>query len=151
MIVAELVTRLIAAGTAPDVAACVVAEAFAAGTCAGGSAARQSVDPAADRRRAADRERKRQTRDQRLPESEWIRLIAAVLRRDGNCCQYCGSGEELTADHVHPVSRGGSHETSNLVACCLTCNRKKSNKFLVEWLPDPQSGSYCRSLPIRKI
>lgn len=151
MSVADIVSRLIAAGTPPDVAAMAVTEAFAAGASSGSP--RQSVDPAADRRRASDRDRKRQTRDQRLPENEWIQLVSLVLKRDRSCCQYCGSDKELTADHVHPVSRGGSHETNNLVACCLTCNRKKSNKFLVEWLPDPQTsaGQNFVSDPARSI
>jgi len=56
--IADLVARLIAAGTPPDVAATVVAEAFAAGVVATAS----PVDAAAERRRAADRDRKRAVR-----------------------------------------------------------------------------------------
>ena len=32
-----------------------------------------------------------------------------ILRRDKNCCQYCGSRKRLTLDHVIPRSRGGKH------------------------------------------
>jgi hypothetical protein len=99
------------------------------------------IDETAERRRAKDRDRKRSTRDQRLPESEWFPLVVQVINRDGNLCQYCGDGGNLTADHVVPMSRGGTHDSSNLVACCIPCNSKKSNRLLCEWLPDPQKSA----------
>jgi 5-methylcytosine-specific restriction endonuclease McrA len=54
-----------------------------------------------------------------------------VFKRDNNKCQYCENelnAENATIDHVIPRSRGGKHEWSNLVACCLRCNRKKGNR-----------------------
>ena len=47
-------------------------------------------------------------------------------------CGYCdtsevGVGAELEIDHYHPRSKGGSDNFSNLVYCCPTCNRFKSN------------------------
>jgi hypothetical protein len=59
--IADMVTRLIAAGTPPEVAAVVVAEAFAAGVSVCGHSA-DKVDESAERRRAKDRERKRDVR-----------------------------------------------------------------------------------------
>ena len=53
-----------------------------------------------------------------------------TLRRDRFTCVYCGvSGTEaeLEVDHVHPVSKGGSHHIGNLVTACRNCNQKKSN------------------------
>lgn len=41
-----------------------------------------------------------------------------VLRRDTFACQYCGSAEELTMDHVMPRSRGGRHNWENVVTAC---------------------------------
>jgi hypothetical protein len=55
-LIADLVARLIASGTPPDVAAMVVAEAFAAGVSA--SIPRNSADVSADNRREKDRIRK---------------------------------------------------------------------------------------------
>lgn len=62
--VAELVAQLISAGTPADVAATVVAEAFAAGAAsiASGMSGGIPVDKAAEKRRAYDRERKREKR-----------------------------------------------------------------------------------------
>ncbi|PSC70708.1 HNH endonuclease [Micractinium conductrix] len=53
-----------------------------------------------------------------------------VLLRDGFACQYCGSGRDLTLDHVVPQSRGGPNSWENLVACCSPCNSKKGDKSL---------------------
>ncbi|WP_166877615.1 MULTISPECIES: HNH endonuclease [unclassified Salinibacterium] len=50
-----------------------------------------------------------------------------VLRRDGHRCAYC-RGSASTIDHVQPRSRGGSDSWENLVACCLKCNNKKSDR-----------------------
>jgi 5-methylcytosine-specific restriction endonuclease McrA len=55
----------------------------------------------------------------------------AVLVRDGHRCGYCGR-QASTIDHVIPRSRGGSHTYDNVVAACLRCNNKKSNRLLAE-------------------
>jgi 5-methylcytosine-specific restriction endonuclease McrA len=53
-----------------------------------------------------------------------------ILLRDRYQCQYCGSGRELTIDHVVPQSKGGENTWENLVACCASCNSKKGSKSL---------------------
>jgi len=54
----------------------------------------------------------------------------SLLSRDNYTCQYCGSTEHpLTMDHVIPRSRGGKTEWTNVVAACVSCNRKKGNKY----------------------
>ncbi len=55
-----------------------------------------------------------------------------VLRRDFYTCQYCGSHDDLTLDHVHPRSRGGRHTWENVVAACRECNQRKGNRTLEE-------------------
>src|SRR2546426_4413038 len=53
---------------------------------------------------------------------------ANIYARDNYTCQYCGSSyrsEELTFDHVIPVSRGGTKSWENIVTACIDCNRKK--------------------------
>ncbi|HKJ44500.1 MAG TPA: HNH endonuclease [Balneolales bacterium] len=51
-----------------------------------------------------------------------------IMKRDGHHCQYCGSTEDLTIDHVIPKSRGGKDTWENLVTACYRCNRIKGNK-----------------------
>ena len=50
-----------------------------------------------------------------------------IFKRDGNHCQYCGSGNHLTLDHVYPKSRGGKTTWDNLVTACKSCNAKKGD------------------------
>ena len=52
-----------------------------------------------------------------------------LFLRDTFTCQYCGNKEkELTFDHVLPKSRGGKTRWDNVVAACISCNLRKSNK-----------------------
>lgn len=50
-----------------------------------------------------------------------------IILRDRKC-QYCGSTYQLTVDHVIPKSKGGKDTWTNLVACCHSCNNKKSDR-----------------------
>ncbi len=52
-----------------------------------------------------------------------------VFLRDRFTCQYCGSHEELTFDHVIPRSKGGLTTWENVVAACSPCNLRKSDKL----------------------
>jgi len=52
-----------------------------------------------------------------------------VFLRDGFSCQYCGSPQDLTFDHVIPKSRGGRTSWTNVVAACGPCNLRKANKM----------------------
>lgn len=54
-----------------------------------------------------------------------------IFKRDNNICQYCSKqldSSNATIDHILPRSKGGIHEWTNVVACCLRCNRKKSDR-----------------------
>jgi 5-methylcytosine-specific restriction endonuclease McrA len=44
-------------------------------------------------------------------------------------CHYCG-GPGGCIDHVVPLSKGGTNDTSNLVPCCRPCNSRKGNRLL---------------------
>jgi len=57
--------------------------------------------------------------------------------RQKHKCYYCKKklGNEWHADHVVPLSRGGSNDIYNIVITCPTCNFRKSNKFPHEF-PD---------------
>jgi len=56
---------------------------------------------------------------------------ANVYARDRSTCQYCGVDfppARLTYDHVVPRSRGGKTSWTNIVTCCVECNRAKGNR-----------------------
>lgn len=68
-----------------------------------------------------------------------------VLSRGMWRCYICGistpkslrgtnSDNAPEVDHVHPISRGGSHSYDNLACICRSCNSKKSNLMLHEFL-----------------
>lgn len=56
---------------------------------------------------------------------------ANIYARDGYSCQYCAHKfptQELTFDHVVPVSQGGRKDWDNIVTCCVSCNRRKGGR-----------------------
>ena len=53
-----------------------------------------------------------------------------VFLRDKFTCQYCGSGDELTFDHLLPRSRGGKTNWNNVVTACSDCNVQKGGRLL---------------------
>ncbi|XP_010257698.1 PREDICTED: uncharacterized protein LOC104597692 [Nelumbo nucifera] len=55
-----------------------------------------------------------------------------IFFRDMFTCQYCSSRENLTIDHVLPVSKGGEWKWENLVTACAKCNSRKGQKTLEE-------------------
>lgn len=63
-------------------------------------------------------------------------VSASMLTALGDDCHYCGIGLTLdhgTWDHVVPFDRGGSNEITNIVRCCVTCQRTKFNKTETEF------------------
>src|SRR3569833_3466462 len=51
-----------------------------------------------------------------------------VFLRDRFTCQYCGSRDDLTFDHVIPRSKGGRTTWENVVAACAPCNLKGAGR-----------------------
>jgi 5-methylcytosine-specific restriction endonuclease McrA len=48
-------------------------------------------------------------------------------------CWRCGTKENLSMDHIVPITRGGNHAVGNIMTLCRSCNSSKGNKFLAEW------------------
>lgn len=70
-----------------------------------------------------------------------------VFLRDGFRCQYCGSLEELTFDHVLPRRLGGQTVWENITTACAPCNMRKGGRLPREvnmfpeirpYIPTPQ-------------
>lgn len=57
---------------------------------------------------------------------EWTSLLETY----GGKCLSCGSNIKMEADHVIPISRGGSNSIDNIQPLCLKCNRSKGVKTL---------------------
>jgi len=43
-------------------------------------------------------------------------------------CHRSGKRKNLTIDHIHPESKGGTLDLSNLQTLCKSCNSKKGAK-----------------------
>jgi len=56
-----------------------------------------------------------------------------LKRLYGMPCVYCGSKDNIEIDHVLPLSRGGRNSIGNMQPLCMTCNRSKGNKTMMEW------------------
>ena len=50
-------------------------------------------------------------------------------------CPYCNINKTNSIDHITPLSRGGTNNSDNLVPVCISCNSKKRDKTLWEFLP----------------
>jgi 5-methylcytosine-specific restriction endonuclease McrA len=67
------------------------------------------------------------------------RRRAAILRRDGDRCHFCGQrllAAECTIEHLIPRSRGGSDRLDNQALSCRSCNQLKgqmTEQELIQW------------------
>ena len=80
-----------------------------------------------EKHRKIEREKARALRKTRW----WQDKLAAGV------CHFCEetfSKEELSMDHLVPVSRGGKSVRGNVVVACKACNNKKTYKTPVEIL-----------------
>ena len=68
----------------------------------------------------------------------WKALRLVVFELKGRLCVYCHC-DANTVDHAIPLSRGGTHEPSNLQPICRSCNVRKQSKTHDEFL----ASQYC--------
>jgi len=55
-----------------------------------------------------------------------------LFARDRHVCAYCGDRfhfDELTREHITPVSRGGNDSWMNCITACRSCNGAKGNRM----------------------
>lgn len=53
-----------------------------------------------------------------------------IIEKLGASCLNCGSEEDITLDHIIPVSKGGLNTLSNLQPLCRPCNSTKGTKTI---------------------
>ncbi len=71
-----------------------------------------------------------------IPSRAWRQTPALsnpkLFARDRNVCAYCGGHfhfDELTREHIRPVSRGGVDSWMNCITACRSCNGHKGNRM----------------------
>jgi len=75
--------------------------------------------------------RRERDKSRELRKSRWWKNRLAQGR-----CHYCNGifpPDELTMDHIVPVSRGGKASRNNVVPCCKECNSRKKYLLPLEW------------------
>ena len=72
------------------------------------------------------RSRRRKTTNQRGYTYQWRKAVAAAIAAHP-FCRYCGATDDLTGDHVVPVSRGGT-TADGIIVACRSCNSSRGNK-----------------------
>jgi hypothetical protein len=60
-----------------------------------------------------------------------VKIFHKLIRKYKFKCVNCQTKEELTVDHIRPVSKGGTDDFSNLQILCKKCNSKKGAKWNV--------------------
>ena len=87
----------------------------------------------------------------------WIRQEKrlAIYLRDGLACVYCDytveDGATLTLDHLKPKSKGGYHQSTNLVTCCFICNSSRGTRSLKHFCVSTDLYRYVRNCARRSI
>lgn len=70
-----------------------------------------------------NKQRQKEARRKALAKSKQL----DVYKRDGFVCSWCGETDDLTIDHIIPVSKGGSDDPNNLRVLCRSCNCAKGD------------------------
>lgn len=79
------------------------------------------------------REKQHRRRVRKRNNGEFLILKKELRKILSMPCQNCGVKENITLDHIIPISRGGRHSVGNLQALCRACNASKRNKLQIEW------------------
>jgi len=76
---------------------------------------------------------RQQVRNRILCGSKYAILEKDMRRIYNGSCFRCGTKDNLSADHIVPISKGGNHSAGNLMTLCRSCNASKRDLFLIEW------------------
>ncbi len=68
-------------------------------------------------------------RSKRVRIAKYKDVLKELKHKYNFSCVHCGTKNNLTIDHIKPVSKGGRNNIENLQLLCKSCNSKKRNKY----------------------
>lgn len=81
-------------------------------------------------------QKKRKLRLKAVPGSHTRKEWEDLLERHKCKCAYCGKQmvaelgpDQVTRDHILPVSKGGTDDIINIIPACRACNSSKNNRL----------------------
>jgi 5-methylcytosine-specific restriction enzyme A len=80
-----------------------------------------------EREKSRRRRARQGTTSQRGYGTAWQSLVRAAIAAHPYCAD-CGSTENLTGDHIRPLSRGGANMLTNVRVLCRSCNSARGNR-----------------------
>lgn len=76
-------------------------------------------------KRDDQRKRKYNLRSGKIDVADWNKMLA----ENNYSCVHCGAQDDITQDHIIPLSKGGLNVIENIQPLCRSCNSKKRDKL----------------------
>lgn len=76
---------------------------------------------------------RQQIRNRKVQGATHIIAAKDLRRLYSQPCAECGTMQNLSIDHIIPLSRGGSHSVGNMMTLCRSCNASKNARTIMEW------------------
>lgn len=83
----------------------------------------------------------------KMPSAE---IVSKRMNHFGGCC-YCDRIEDLTLEHLKPISKGGTHREGNLYGSCKSCNSSKQDQNWMIWYRKQRFYKPEREIEIRRM
>lgn len=75
----------------------------------------------------------------------------STLQEFGYSCAYCANKNDLTKDHILPVSKGGGYTKRNIIPACPSCNYSKRDSEIYQWFSSKPYFSFEKALTIYRF
>lgn len=74
--------------------------------------------------------KKERAEARRMRKTQW--WLTTINKGECHYCNQIFAKDELTMDHIVPLSRGGKSTKGNIVAACKNCNNNKKSRTPVD-------------------
>lgn len=81
----------------------------------------------------AHRQRRLKRRAMQQENGVFVVLPREIQKILNSSCIFCGTVENITVEHLIPLSRGGRHSVGNLAPSCKSCNSSKGTRTVMEF------------------